>query len=169
VLADLLQPRPYLQLQSLYDAAVPHGWHYYWKSVEVPPLTDGAIDTLVDGAATLTSPRSYCIVFRMGGALTRVEPGSTAFAQRSVGHNVNINAVWTADDEDRERHVGWTRSFYDAMRRHATERVYLNFLDEDEPERVRAAFDAATYERLVSVKRQYDPDNLFRHTLNIRP
>jgi FAD/FMN-containing dehydrogenase len=168
VLADLLEPRPYLQLQSMYDAAVPHGWHYYWKSVEVPPFTDGAIDTLVDHASALTSQRSYCIIFQMGGALSRVDAGATAFTQRSPGHNININAVWTEDDHD-ERHVAWTRAYYDAMRPHATEHVYLNFLDEDEPERVRAAFDPSTYERLVALKRQYDPDNVFRGTLNISP
>lgn len=169
VLADLLGPRPYLQLQSLYDAAVPHGWHYYWKSVEVPPFTDAAIDALVDHAAALTSPRSYCIIFQMGGALSRVDPGATAFTQRSPGHNININAVWTDEDRGRERHVAWTRAFHDAMRPHASSRVYLNFLDEDEPERVRAAFDEPTYERLLALKREHDPDNVFSHTLNIRP
>ncbi|MGH2951000.1 MAG: FAD-linked oxidase, partial [Solirubrobacterales bacterium] len=61
-------PKPYTALQSMFDPFVPHGWHRYWKSVELPPLTDDAIDTLVEHASALTSPKSYCIVFQLGGA-----------------------------------------------------------------------------------------------------
>ena len=168
-LADLLTTRPYVQLQSMNDKTVPHGWHYYWKSSEVPPFTDAMIDTLVDHAAARTSSRSYCIVFQLGGAMERVGAGATAFDQRVAGHNVNINAVWTEDDPDPARHVAWTRTAFDALRPYAADRVYLNFLDEDEPDRVRAAFAPRTYERLVALKRRYDPDNVFRCTLNIAP
>ena len=71
-LVDAIAPRPYVELQRLFDPAVPHGWHYYWKSWELPPLTDAAIDTLVEQAARITSPRSYIIVFQLGGAMARV-------------------------------------------------------------------------------------------------
>src|SRR5919204_581026 len=62
-IVDLLQPKPYTALQSMFDPLVPHGWHRYWKSVELPPLTDAAIETLVEHASAVTSPKSYCIVF----------------------------------------------------------------------------------------------------------
>ena len=62
-LLDAIAPRPYVELQQLFNPGVPHGWHYYWKSWELPPLSDGAIDTLVEHAARITSPRSYVIVF----------------------------------------------------------------------------------------------------------
>ena len=99
-IADLLEPKPYTALQSMFDPLVPHGWHRYWKSVELPPLTDAAIDTLIEHAAAFTSPRSYCIVFQLGGALARAGEDETAFSQRDATHNVNINAVWTEDDPD---------------------------------------------------------------------
>ena len=99
-IVDLLEPKPYLALQSMFDPLVPHGWHRYWKSVELPPLTDEAIDTLIDHASRITSPRSYTIVFQLGGALARVAEDETAFSQRDAAHNVNINAVWTEDDPD---------------------------------------------------------------------
>jgi FAD/FMN-containing dehydrogenase len=146
---------------------VPHGWHYYWKSVELPPLTDEAIDTLVEHASTLTSPKSYCIVFQLGGALSRVGEDETSFAQREAAHNVNINAVWTEDDPDAERHIGWARDFFDAMQPHARERVYLNFLGDEGPERVREAYGVEKYEQLVELKRKYDPTNFFRLNQNI--
>ena len=61
-----------MALQSMFDPLVPHGWHRYWKSVELPPLTDDAIDTLIDHTSRITSPRSYTIILQLGGALGRV-------------------------------------------------------------------------------------------------
>lgn len=77
----------------MFDPTVPHGWHYYWKSWELPPFSDEAIDVLVEHAAALTSPLSYCIIFQLGGALSRVGENDTAFSHRNAAHNVN-NAVW---------------------------------------------------------------------------
>ena len=166
--ADLLEPKPYTDLQSMFDPLVPHGWHRYWKSVELPPLTDDAIDTLVEHASAVTSLKSYCIVFQLGGALGRVPEGQTAFGQRSAAHNVNINAVWTADDLEADRHISWARGFFDALGPHAGDRVYVNFLGEEGTDRVRQAY-GANYERLVELKRAYDPTNLFRLNQNIAP
>jgi FAD/FMN-containing dehydrogenase len=168
-IADLLEPKPYTELQSMFDPFVPHGWHRYWKSVELPPLTDAAIDTLVEHASALTSPKSYCIVFQLGGALGRVGAGETAFSQRDATHNVNINAVWTEDDAAGERHVAWARDFFSAMQPHAGERVYLNFLGDEGADRVRQAYGRRQYERLAELKRRYDPTNFFRLNQNIEP
>ena len=137
---DLIGPRPYTELQSMFDPTVPHGWHYHWKSVELPPLTDAVIDELVERTAAVTSPKSYCIIFQLGGALGRVDAGETAFTQREAAHNVNINAVWTPDDDGGDRHVAWCRGFFDALAPHARERVYVNFLGAEEHDRVRAAY-----------------------------
>src|SRR5688572_11575522 len=168
-IADLLEPRRYTDLQAMFDPMVPHGWHRYWKSVELPTLTDAAIDTLVAHASAQTSPRSYCIVFHLGGAMARVGADATAFSQRDDSHNVNVNAVWTEEDPDAERHIAWARDFFDAMQLHAGGRVYLNFLGEEGGNRVRQAYGAATYERLVELKRAYDPTNFFRLNQNIEP
>jgi FAD/FMN-containing dehydrogenase len=166
---DLLEPRSYQALQSMFDPSAPHGWHYHWKSVELPPLTDDAIDTLVERAAALTSPRSYCIVFQLGGALNRVGAEETAYSQRSAAHNVNINAIWTADDPEPNRHIAWARDFFAALQPHASGRVYVNFLGDEGQDRVRAAFGERNYERLARLKRAYDPTNFFRLNQNIQP
>ena len=168
-IVDLLEPKPYTALQSMFDPSVPHGWHYHWKSLELPPLTDPAIDTLIEHASILTSPKSYCIVFQLGGALGRVGADETAFSQRDAAHNVNINAVWTEDDPEGERHVAWAREFFSAMQRHAGGCVYLNFLGDEGGDRVRQAYGARQYERLVELKRAYDPTNFFRLNQNIEP
>jgi FAD/FMN-containing dehydrogenase len=168
-IVDLLEPRPYLSLQSMFDPSVPHGWHYYWKSVETGPLTDEAIETLIENASAITSPKSYCIVFQLGGALNRVGAEETAYSQRSAAHNVNINAIWTGDDPEPKRHVAWARDFFDAMQPHTSGRVYLNFLGEEGQDRVRAAYGEHSYERLARLKRVYDPSNFFRLNQNIEP
>jgi FAD/FMN-containing dehydrogenase len=168
-IVDLLEPKLYTALQSMFDPFVPHGWHRYWKSVELPPLTDEAIDTLVEHSSAPTSPKSYSIVFQLGGALARAGEGETAFSQRDAAHNVNINAVWTEGDPEGERHVAWARDFFSAMQPHAGGRVYLNFLGDEGAERVRQAYGDRQYERLVELKRAYDPTNFFRLNQNIEP
>jgi FAD/FMN-containing dehydrogenase len=168
-IVDLLEPKPYTALQSMFDSLVPHGWHRYWKSVELPPLTDDAIDTLVEHSSAPTSPKSYTIVFQLGGALAGVGKDETAFSQRDAAYNVNINAVWTEEDPDAERHIAWARGFFDAMQPHAGDRVYLNFLGDEGADRVRRAYGAGNYERLVELKRAYDPTNFFRLNQNIEP
>jgi FAD/FMN-containing dehydrogenase len=168
-IADLLEPKPYLALQSMFDPFVPHGWHRYWKSVELPPLTDEAIDTLVEHASAQTSPKSYCIVFQLGGAVNRVGAEETAYSQRDAAHNVNINAVWTEDDREADRHITWARDFFDAMQPHAGGRVYVNFLASEGQDRVRAAYGERNYERLARLKRVHDQTNFFRLNQNIQP
>ena len=153
----------------MFDPLVPHGWHRYWKSVELQTLTDGAIDTLIDHTSRITSPRSYTIILQLGGALGRVPEDATAFSQRDATHNVVINAVWTEDDPEGDRHTTWAREFFDAMQPHARDRVYVNFLGDEGPDRVRQAYGAAKYDRLVELKRAYDPTNFFRLNQNIEP
>jgi hypothetical protein len=166
-LVDAVTPRPYVDLQQLFNPAVPHGWHYRWRSWELPPLTDAAIDTLVDRAARITSPRSYIIVFQLGGAVARGD--DTAFAQRDAAHDVNINAVWLERDPEADRHVQWVRDTYAALEPHSGGRVYVNFLEDEGQDRVRAAYGPARHDRLKALKRRYDPDNLLRGNQNISP
>jgi FAD/FMN-containing dehydrogenase len=168
-LLDAIAPRPYVELQQLFNPGVPHGWHYYWKSWELPPLSDGAIDALAEHTARLTSPRSYVIVFQLGGAIARVGEHETAYGQRDATHNVNISAVWLADDPARDDHVRWTRECYAALEPFATGRAYVNFLADEGRQRVRAAYGEERYARLVAVKRAHDPDNVFRLNQNIDP
>jgi FAD/FMN-containing dehydrogenase len=168
-LFDAVGPRPYVELQELFNASVPHGWHYYWKSWELPPLSDGAIDALVEQASRISSPRSYIIVFQLGGAVARVDEQATAYPQRDAAHNVNINAAWLPDDPEPERHVEWARGCFAALEPFAEGRAYVNFLGDEGTDRVRAAYGAEKYARLVALKRAHDPENVFALNQNIAP
>ena len=168
-LIDLIAPKPYLAHQAMFDATVPHGWHYYWKSWEVPALDDDVAEVLIAHASAVTSPLSYCIIFQLGGAIGRVGEDATAYGRRGMGHNVNINAVWTPDDPSPARHVRWARDFWSALEPFAPGGVYVNFLGDEGEDRVKAAYGPEKYARLVALKHRYDPTNLFRLNQNIRP
>ena len=107
-------------------------------------------------------------MFQLGGALARVDEHETAFGQRDAAHNVNINAVWTEEDPEPERHRAWARGFFDALQPDSGESVYVNFLGDEGGDRVRQAY-GGRYARLVEVKRAWDPSNVFRLNQNIVP
>ena len=110
---------------SMLDPAVPHGWHYYWKSAEFDRLEDATIDAIVDNAAQ-TTQRSYAVMFHLGGAIQDTPEDATAYSHRHARHNLNINGVWTADHDIAEREIAWTRAFHAAVRPWESG-VYTNF------------------------------------------
>ena len=168
-LVDGIAARPYVELQSALDAGAPHGWHSYWKSCELPALTDETIDLLAEHASRIESPRSYIIMFQLGGAVGRVSEEATAYSQRAAAHNVNVDAVWLPMEEDRaEREPAWARATYAALAPYQLG-VYVNFLGDEGQERVRSAYGEGKYRRLAEIKAKYDPENVFRLNQNIRP
>lgn len=106
-------PRPFVELQGLFDAAVQPGWHYYWKSSEVAEVSADLVGAIVDATEGRTSPRSYTIVFQLGGAISDVPEGGSAYPHRAAGFDVNVNAVWLPEEADAaSEHVGWARSLF---------------------------------------------------------
>jgi FAD/FMN-containing dehydrogenase len=167
-LIDLIQPTAYTAHQGMFDASVPHGLNYYWKSDYFGPLSDATIDTLIAHAWQAPSPSSYTILFHLGGAIRRVDGADSAFEDRNAEHALNINAVW-ADRQASEQHISWARHFWEAINPLSTGRVYMNFLGEEGQDRVRAAYGPDKYSRLTALKAKYDPTNLFRLNQNIPP
>ena len=103
----------------------------------------------------------------LGGAMARVPADATAFAHRDRRIMVNVAALYQ-DPADAAAHEAWASGFAEALS-HGDEAGYVNFLGIEGPARVRAAYPGATWDRLVAIKRRYDPDNLFRHNQNIEP
>ena len=165
---DTVVPKPYLAHQGMFDAALPHGRHYYWKSWKLPPLTDTAIEVIVEQAADITSPHSMVSIFALGGAVARVGDEATAFTGRGAAHDVNFVASWLPDDPEPDRHKAWTRRCWEAMRPFG-QGVYVNFLSDEPQAHVRVAYGERKYARLTALKRTYDPDNFFRLNQNIAP
>jgi FAD/FMN-containing dehydrogenase len=167
-LVDLIRPTSYTTHQGMFDASVPHGLRYYWKSAYLTALSDEAIDTLAAHAWQAPSATSYTIMFQLGGAIQRLSEEASAFEDRRAHHALNINGAWS-DPSATDKHIQWTRGFWEAMRPFSTGRVYVNFLGDEGEDRVRAAYGATEYARLVNLKNTYDPTNLFRLNQNIAP
>jgi FAD/FMN-containing dehydrogenase len=168
-LLDLIGPKPYIGFQSALDSTVVHGWNYYWKSTHLPELSDELIDVIAEHAFSCCSPRSYAAMFHMKGAVSRVAEGETAFGNRQASHSITLDSVWRPGEDFGERDTAWTRKFFAALGRFRAG-VYVNFLGGDEdPDRVREAYGAGIYGRLVAAKTTYDPNNVFHHNQNILP
>ncbi len=167
-LADLIAPKPFIAHQTMLDAASPSGRRYYWKSEYMDQLNDEACKTLVKYAGSLSSPMTAVLIFQLGGAIRRGNVQNTAAGNRDAAYVLNIQSAWE-DAAQSERHVEWTRTFWHEMQPFSSGGVYVNFLSEGEGDaRIRAAYPGS-YERLVEIKRKYDPMNLFRMNQNIKP
>jgi FAD/FMN-containing dehydrogenase len=166
--ADVMQPRPYVQFQSMLDGSWAAGFGNYWKAEYLAGIPDAALDILAEHLHGITSPLSDFKFAALGGAAGRVPAGATAFAHRTAPFVLNINARWALPGEP-DPHVAWTRRLWEAMRPFSAGGVYVNFMGDEGPDRVRAAYGEQTYRRLVALKNTYDPDNAFRVNQNIPP
>jgi len=166
--ADQVAEMPYPAIQSMLDEGFPSGLHVYWRSDFLSGLPDEAIDTVCDRFAAVTSPLSALLIEQFGGAVARVPADETPFAHRNALFNFAVIARWT-DPVTAPTHIDWARRSSEATQPFASGGVYVNYLGAEGADRVRAAYGPAKYERLVALKRKYDPTNLFRVNQNIRP
>jgi FAD/FMN-containing dehydrogenase len=166
--ANLLVPRQYVQFQSMMDGSWASGFGNYWKAEYLTGIPDAALDILAEHLDTITSPLSDFKINVLGGLAGRVDSGATAFAHRSAPYVLNINSRWGLPG-DAEPHMAWTQSLWDAMRPFSAGGTYVNFLGDEGPVRVRAAYGEQAFARLVALKDAYDPQNIFRLNQNIPP
>ena len=166
-LVDMVQPMPYSARQHMLDDSAPHGPRRYWKSGFVRDFSDDVIDVFAEHSGNLISPMTAIPIFNFHGAAARVAPEATAFPHRSHQWDIDIVSQWL-DPADDERQVEWTRQFWNDLEPFAGDTIYMNHLSADEPSRVESAF-GSNFLRLQQVKRDYDPDNVFRLNHNIPP
>jgi FAD/FMN-containing dehydrogenase len=165
---DLVQPMPYTAIQQMMDAGNPHGIHEYFKIDWLRDLPDDAIDTAVEQAEQLPAPFGQLILAPMGGAVGR-RNGETALNTPDGPWAYFCLAMWMDASED-DRNRDWARGFAKAMGPFEVGTPYPNFIEPDEGvARLRAAYGPEKYERLLALKRQWDPENLFRLNQNIDP
>jgi FAD/FMN-containing dehydrogenase len=168
-LIDLSGPWPWLGLQSGFDPLYPKGGFYYWKSRSLAELSSDAIDDIADFAGRRPSPLTDIIVWHNGGAITDVGETATAYGGRDASFLVTVEASWD-DPALTDDALAWARECWDAMGRHSTGGMYLNFagFGEEKETLVKAGY-GVNYARLTKLKAKYDPTNLFRMNLNVPP
>jgi FAD/FMN-containing dehydrogenase len=160
---------PYTAAQQILAPLALAGRHYYIKSHFIQDISDGAIDTMVVQFERVTSPLSAMIFQQLGNAVSRVPSGATAFGYRDTGYEWAVLSAWL-DPKESPVHIQWSRDFSQAMLPF-TRGFYVNHVGTEADEGadlIREAF-GANYQRLVDLKRKYDPTNLFRHNQNITP
>lgn len=166
-IADIISPMAYTAWQTVLDPLLTPGARNYWKSHDFAGLSDGLVDVLVDHARRIPDPQTEIACAQLGGAVSRVPRGATAYNHRDGQYVLNVHGRW-ADPAKDEACIAWARSLWQAAAPFATGSVYVNFLTQDETDRVPAAY-GENYERLVALKNKYDPTNLFGVNQNIRP
>jgi FAD/FMN-containing dehydrogenase len=164
-----LGPLPYTTMNSLLDAAYPTGSLNYWKSAFLSGLTDEVIDELLARFAVCPSPMTAALFEHFHGEVTRVPVDAAAVPHREPGYNFLVTSVWT-DQAATDENIAWTKELFAAMEPFFVSRRYLNYFSEDDvgDDPVRAAY-GPNYDRLVELKKTYDPENLFHLNANIAP
>ncbi len=165
---DVLGPMPYTAIQGMFDAGTPRGSHNYWRSGYVQALTDDAIETIMGAVPGIPDPMGQLHIHQMGGAMSRVPQGATAFGNRDVPFLMNYIGLWLDAAED-EKNTAWVKQASDAMAPFSTGARYVNFLADEGDAGVASAYEAETFARLQGLKAKYDPTNFFHLNQNVRP
>jgi FAD/FMN-containing dehydrogenase len=167
VVAEHVGSMPYAALNSAFDALYPPGLQHYWKANFVKELTDEAIEAHLQHGPSVPAVSSTMHIYPINGAVQRVGADETAFAYRDATFATVIVGAWP-DSADNEANVRWVRDYYDATAPLSEEGGYINFMAGDDQDRISVNYKG-NYDRLVQVKRRYDPDNLFHLNQNIKP
>jgi FAD binding domain/Berberine and berberine like len=167
VVAEHVGPMPYPALNSAFDALVPAGLQHYWKANYVEELSDAAIDAHLEHGPKLPTVNSTVHIYPINGAVQDVGPDETAFGHREANFATVIAGMWP-DPAQNDANTRWVKDYAAATAPLSEEGGYINFMAADDQGRVRANF-GRSYDRLVEVKRAYDPGNLFHLNQNIAP
>ena len=160
-------PMPYPVMNTLLDAAYPKGALNYWLSSFTTGLSDELIDAMAERFASVPSPMTVILLEHFHGAVTRIAPTDTAVPHRDEGWNLLLPSEWI-DPAHTEANIAWTKDTYAALSEHFSGGRWLNYLGDDQDDAIRSAY-GPNYDRLVEVKRRYDPDNVFHLNHNIVP
>jgi FAD/FMN-containing dehydrogenase len=167
VLGEHVGVQPFTQWQQAFDPLLTPGARNYWKSHNFSSLADGVFDAVVQYAGKLPSPHCEIFIGSLGGAAGTVASDAMAYGNRDANFVMNVHGRWETPEED-DVCIGWARDFFKASAPFATGGVYVNFMTDEETDRIAAAY-GPNFERLAKIKAKYDPDNIFHINQNIRP
>jgi FAD/FMN-containing dehydrogenase len=166
-IADVIGPHPFTGWQQAFDPLLTPGERNYWKTHDFDEMSDAMLDTVLGYVATLPDPQCEVFIAHLGGAQGRVSNDATAYQGRNAAFLMNVHGRWSDASQD-EGGVRWCRELWNATGQYATGEAYINFMTEEEGDRLESAY-GSSYQRLVELKNRYDPSNLFRLNQNIPP
>jgi FAD/FMN-containing dehydrogenase len=166
--ADTFAAKPYLAVQGMNDDAMSWGHRFYMKGAFLAELSDDVIAACAVHATDVPAGGDCSISsWSQGGAISRTPEDGMAFTGRGAGWSVTFEAMWDEPAQD-ESHIAWSRRAMAAVKPFTTAGQYVNDVAEAGTDGAQI-YGKAKYERLVGLKRKYDPDNVFRLNQNIRP
>jgi FAD/FMN-containing dehydrogenase len=164
---DLLGPMPYTALNAMFDPLLPKGTLSYAKSDYFDGFTEGAIDEMIAWAERKPAPLSLTHLNHFGGAMGRIANDATPFAHRDAPFAFSQDAFWD-DPATSAENIKWVQDYWQAMRAFSPRGAYVNFMADEGEDRIRESY-RGNYDRLATLKRKYDPTNLFHLNQNIKP
>jgi FAD/FMN-containing dehydrogenase len=166
-LLDGVGPMPFPALQGAFDPLLPPGLQNYWKADFFDDLNDESIEGHLKYGPQIPTVNSAVHLYPVSGAAGRVGKNDSAWSYREARYSLVIAAVYP-DPADTEKNVQWVRDYWEALHPHSAGGAYVNFMMDEGSERIAASY-RDNYQRLVEVKKKYDPANLFRMNQNISP
>jgi FAD/FMN-containing dehydrogenase len=167
---ELVTPMPYTALQQMFNESSQWGTLAYEKALYFDQLTDAVIDTAITFLPRKAAPLSFTPMFPLGGAFADVPDDATAFGgSRSSRWCFNIAALADTPELLAADRV-WTKAFWEALLPNANSAAtYINFLADEDEERIKVSYGPVKYARLAAIKGTWDPENVFHHNANIKP
>jgi len=158
---------PYKEWQQIFDPLLTPGARNYWKSHNFEILNDATLDVIIEYASKIPSMASEIFIAQMGGYTSRQPLNKTAYVHRKANYIMNVHARWDESKDD-ALCIDWARAFFNSATPYAMGGAYVNFMTEEETERVPSAY-GENYARLSEIKEKYDPENIFNLNQNIKP
>ncbi|MBT3140647.1 FAD-linked oxidase [Phaeobacter gallaeciensis] len=166
-IVDVMGPNPFVGWEAAFDPLLTPGARNYWKSHDLISLPVNATDLIIEAVRNTPSPDCEIFLAHLGGAMSQVEAGTTAYPQRNSHFIMNVHTRWHSPDDDDICRT-WARTLFDDVSPFSAGTAYVNFVPDDEPERMADVY-GTNYEKLIQAKNTYDPKNLFRINHNIAP
>ncbi len=159
--------QPYTDWQQAFDPLLTPGSRNYWKSHNFTDLKDGVLNKMIEYAGKMPSPQCEIFIGLVSGVMNDIPSDATAYSARDANFIMNVHSRWEEKEND-DNCIAWARKFFKASAPYASGGAYVNFMTEEEQNRVTAAY-GPNYEQLVELKTKYDPDNIFQMNQNIKP
>lgn len=164
---ELTGPMPYLALQSMFDGLYPPGDQWYWRGDFLDQIPAAAIEQHLKFGSQLPTLKSTMHLYPVDGLAGRIGRNDTAFSFRDAKWSMVIVGV-DPEPENAAKITAWTKAYWEALHPHSMGGAYVNFMMEEGVDRIKATY-RDNYQRLVAIKRKYDPTNFFHVNQNIKP
>ena len=158
---------PYPIVQSLFDKLLPSGMQWYWRADFFKELGPEIRATHLKYGSIIPTALSQMHLYPISGAAGRVGNEETPWAYRDAKY---AGVVGGADPDplNVEKMTKWCKEYWEALHPYSSGGAYSNFMMDEGHERVKSSYKN-NYDRLVSIKNKYDPNNLFKVNQNIKP